>query len=310
MDSIDDIRIDEVVDTTAELMFPKSGRPMVRKPKKKTAPAKASLVAHVGPSNGTGLSTHIERGQIELGQHFRLTPTELVITKKPTFDACQDFGEMLRVVDRAVQFAVGDFINYIEAEFGEDASQIVDAADWSETTIRVYRWVAAKVEPQRRRVELTFAHHQLVAELEPIEQVNWLTRAAEGSDGHPWSVSDFRKMLKAGADAAAAASADRFFVQVEVDGEKQQDELVRQLANLGHEGDRVKKIAKSKKRPSVEAQANVTTKPAVKRSRPAKKAKAAKKAKPTSKPSRKAPVAKKKATAKTKKSNRSKKSKK
>lgn len=279
METIEDIRTDHVVDTTAELMFPKSGQPMPRKKPKASREAKSGLMTHVGPSNGDGLSTHIERGQIELGQHFKITPTGLAIVKKPSFDVCQDFGEMLRVVDRAVQFAVGDFINYIEAEFGEEASQIVDASDWSESTVRVYRWVAAKVEPHRRREELTFAHHQLVAELEPIEQVNWLERAATGSDGHSWSVSDFRKMLRAGANAAAAAQADRYFVQVEVDGEKEQDALLRQLDNLGYAADRVKKIAKSKKRPNVEEAVE----------------KIAKKAKPVAKKTKKAPPKKAKA---------------
>jgi hypothetical protein len=82
-------------------------------------------------------------------------------------------------LEKALQFAAGDFAIYVESRFGEQAAQILDGSDgWSEETLRVYRWVCEKVTPLNRRADLSFRHHQLVAALEPKAQRSWLEKAA------------------------------------------------------------------------------------------------------------------------------------
>lgn len=140
-------------------------------------------------------------GGLEVGAHFTVTRAGLRIDGKPTLADLDGLLARLRLVEQSVQFAIGDAINYAEATFGEEASQIVDAADWSEATVKVYRWVAEKVAPENRMLDrgLTFSHHMAVAGLTPAKQRKWLEQAA-GEDGKPWRVSRLKAAMKEGGD--------------------------------------------------------------------------------------------------------------
>jgi hypothetical protein len=249
-------------DSTSCLAFPKGGRQAAGKvslrAKEKMRRADASQVRRSpNPSaatGATGVSIHdevhersshdasavvtVDRGEFTLGHHFKMTRTGLTVLNHPTFDVCADFSEVLSVSANAHQFAIGAFVNYVEEAFGEEASQIIDQERFAESTIGVYKWVDKKVSPDRRRPELSFAHHQLVAELQPSDQEKWLAKAVAGK----MKTSELRTAIKG---EKAGASHTRYFVTVEVDSEKDQDTLIRQLASL--EQTRVTKVTKTSK---------------------------------------------------------------
>lgn len=203
-------------------------------------------------SSALGLVTRIDRDELRLGKWFRITPIGLTISGKPDYDQCSDLGEALRVVEHAAQFSVGDFVNYVEDAFGEQASQIVDASNWSESTLKVYRWVCKQVPMTVRLPELSFSHHQVVADLSPEDQQSWLLRASDGEDGHAWSVGRLRKQIKL---AKAGKQAEpKWYLLVDCGSEEKRGELMRQLDNLGFSqykqvgGVKVKGRAKKPKR--------------------------------------------------------------
>jgi hypothetical protein len=144
----------------------------------------------------------VTRPTIQIANGFQVSRTGLEVDGVPSWEDCASLGKRLPILEQALQFAFGDFAIYVEGRFGEQAAQIIDASDgWSESTVRVYRWVCEKVAPTNRRVDLSFQHHQIVAALGAKEQRTWLAKAA--AEG--WTVSDLRQAITGSPDAAVIA---------------------------------------------------------------------------------------------------------
>lgn len=135
--------------------------------------------------------------------YFAISRTGLRVVSVPDFDTCAVFSLRLATYEHALAFAVGDFINYVEDRFGEQAAQIVDADTFAASTISVYRWVAKQVATEDRLPSLTFKHHQLVAGLNPIQQREWLSKAE--NDGDVWSTARLAAAVRNGGDAPVTA---------------------------------------------------------------------------------------------------------
>lgn len=180
----------------------------------------------------------IDRGMVGMGKFFEMSLTGLRVKGRPSLDVCGDFFEALRVFEKSLQFAIGDFILWTEGMYGEAAAQLIDSGDWSESTVRAYRWVSSKVPPATRRPELYWSHHQAVAERSPEEQKLWLERAVQGTDGESWSVNRLLRELRAAKliekrGAGAAEDEVKYLVIVEVESMDRQEELCRMLPNMG-----------------------------------------------------------------------------
>lgn len=90
-------------------------------------------------------------------------------------------------------WAIGDWILAGEKLYGERAAQGVEATGRSKATLQEYARVAQRFPPPRRRLILSFSHHQLVAAREPEEQEEWLDRA----EANRWSKEELHGMLRA-----------------------------------------------------------------------------------------------------------------
>lgn len=97
----------------------------------------------------------------------------------PTEDQWQKLGEYLAWMEGSIQWLVGDWMNYGEANFGERASQIIDATGWNLDTIKQYAWVAKEVPISRRDPKLSFFCHRVVAALPASDQKRWLKKAKD-----------------------------------------------------------------------------------------------------------------------------------
>ena len=161
-----------------------------------------------------------QSGPLPLAPGFALTPNGLHIDGEPSFEQCADIGTLLPVAERCIQFALGDYINYMEARWGEAASQVIDyTSGWSEKTCAIYAWLAKRITPDRRRMDrLTIRHHLLVAALAPSLQTRWLTRAAADGEDRPWTVQRLQTALKASDDVTE----ETFWVMVAATSEEDQ----------------------------------------------------------------------------------------
>lgn len=116
----------------------------------------------------------------------------------------ETIGKMCGFVGNAWQWWIGDWLNSGELLFGEQSAQGTDTIDTRfDLALRVtgreagtlanIRSVCEKVPKDRRRPELTFAHHQEVAPLEPDAQEEWLAKAIEEN----WNRSQLREAIRA-----------------------------------------------------------------------------------------------------------------
>jgi hypothetical protein len=125
-------------------------------------------------------------------QGTRLTKVGLVFTQELSFEDWRDLGGMLAHFADVSRWAIGDWLNYGEHHYEHGQYDVaVEVTGLGSETVRNWRWVADRVESVRRRTDLSWAHHQEVAVLEPAEQDEWLDRAEKKH----WSRNALRAQL-------------------------------------------------------------------------------------------------------------------
>ncbi len=115
------------------------------------------------------------------GYGFELTATGLLPTMEPTFKQWQSCGLALRdewrhVSRRAtqIQFAIGDWLVYGENHYQDEVWNTLDPNDYAYETVRNFMSTARSVAPSRRRDDLPYSHHVVIAPLPPETQTLWL----------------------------------------------------------------------------------------------------------------------------------------
>lgn len=157
--------------------------------------------------------------------------TGLGIVRQPTFEEWAGMGAWLRAADKCMAWYIGDWLLLGESLFGESASQMIDAGEltgWSASTLGVYRWVSASIPPTRRRPELDYGHHQIIAAMPADIQDQLLSAAADGPDG-VWSV----RKLKAHIRTLAGTGEHTYWIIVGAKSEEDADDLVEQMLAAG-----------------------------------------------------------------------------
>jgi hypothetical protein len=107
------------------------------------------------------------------------TPTSLALPDGLTFDHWMRIGRQLQLADLAVQWWIGDWLNYGEHRYGEKYSQAIEETGRAKKTLMNYAYVARAIEPSRRRDVVDFSTHAEVASLKPEDQERVLAKAAK-----------------------------------------------------------------------------------------------------------------------------------
>ncbi len=93
----------------------------------------------------------------------------------PTFEQWLDCGGFIRSAGRSVHFWIGDWLNYGEHSWPNKYQEAVDRTGFDILTLRNDKWVSARIPINIRKNELSFDHHQTVAQTsledEEIERV-------------------------------------------------------------------------------------------------------------------------------------------
>lgn len=112
-----------------------------------------------------------------LEQAGALTPTGLTLTD-PNLPISQAgaIGTLLGAMHKSVQFAIGDWLNFIEQVYPDEWSQMSELLGLSEEKRREYKRVASRVPKSVRRAKVDWSQHRAVAVLPPPEQKQWLKR--------------------------------------------------------------------------------------------------------------------------------------
>lgn len=151
------------------------------------------------PTNGASAT------QLAFDLGARLEPTGMELTNPDlTYDDWENIGRCIGFVGNAWQWWVGDWINFGDKLFGEEAAAAIDdRATRYDVARRVtggipvgtltnIASICARIAKSRRRPELTIYQHEPVAALEPDDQTMWLTKAVD----EQWSRDDLRAALR------------------------------------------------------------------------------------------------------------------
>jgi hypothetical protein len=131
------------------------------------------------------------------------------------------FGVRLGTRIDALRWWLADYVFLsVDVLYGEEGAQLAEATGLQPGTLEQYARVAREVPRSRRRPELSFTHHQLVAARAPAEQSEWLERAV----ANRWSVPEMRAAMQR--DLALPARPRRSRAEVEY------LELVQDVARL------------------------------------------------------------------------------
>ena len=113
----------------------------------------------------------------ELERGGLITDLGMQLPPMISYDRAEALAANLGRATDSMQFVVGDFIVQVEALFPEHWTQAVEALGLDEADrIRMAR-VAARVPLERRKRQLSWSHHRLVAHLDAEAQEHWLNMA-------------------------------------------------------------------------------------------------------------------------------------
>src|SRR5438552_1857938 len=110
---------------------------------------------------------------------FELTPNGLRPIGDPSFEQWVECGEYLQFLNGSIHFLIGDWLNYGERKWGERYKEALEKTGYDYQTLRNDKWISSRVPADRRRPDLTFDHHQTVADLPAEEQEDLLSTAEE-----------------------------------------------------------------------------------------------------------------------------------
>lgn len=120
--------------------------------------------------------------------------TSLQMSETLPFDEWVQLGRQLTEVGDSMAWWVGDWIEQGTVVYGGKYEEALKVMSLEYDTLRNYALVARRfAELSRRRDNLSFGHHQVVASLDAVDADLWLDRATE----QRWSVHDLREHLRA-----------------------------------------------------------------------------------------------------------------
>lgn len=133
----------------------------------------------------------------------------LDIPKAISIQQWKEIGHTLCRCQGALQWWIGDWINYGEEVYGEKYAEAIrafgaealGAYGYSPETLRVYSSVARRVVVRDNK--LTWTHHKIVAEMPERDQKKWLKRASENK----WDTKKLKSEInRTSADPLAGVS--------------------------------------------------------------------------------------------------------
>jgi hypothetical protein len=115
----------------------------------------------------------------------------LTIKKDLSVEDWLSLGNTLETMQGAIQWWIGDWLNYGEQRYGETYTQALDASKYSYETLANIKWVAKSIESSLRSESLSWSHHKEIAPLPKRKQSYFISLAQE----ERLSVSSLKKAI-------------------------------------------------------------------------------------------------------------------
>lgn len=130
----------------------------------------------------------------EFAERVTVNRTSLEMSSELSYDEWVILGQQLTEVGDSMAWWVGDWIRGGEKVYGSTYKQALEATPLTYETLMNYTSVArAFAEISRRRENLSFTHHAVVAALPADAADAWLNLA----ETNEWSVREMRERMRA-----------------------------------------------------------------------------------------------------------------
>jgi len=106
-----------------------------------------------------------------------VTLCSLRLPKDLPLETWAAMGTKLGQIHRTFRWWIADWIAGGEVIYGETYSQHSDSTGLQPEYLMILKYVASRIEPDRRKPDLSIGHHKVVAPLEPEEQDRFLAEA-------------------------------------------------------------------------------------------------------------------------------------
>jgi hypothetical protein len=130
--------------------------------------------------------------RVETQTPWEFTEVGLVVLPDISWDEWTALWGTVRGLHRKALFFLGDALVAGERAFGEQYAQVL-TDEYAAETHRVAQWVCSRIEPARRRPNLSFSVHREVASLPAADQDRLLDQAETGG----WHTKDMREAVGA-----------------------------------------------------------------------------------------------------------------
>jgi len=112
-----------------------------------------------------------------------VTPCSLILPRDLPFETWAAMGPKLGQIHRMSAWIIGDWLAGGEIRYGETYAQFADSTGLLPEYLMILKYVASRIDADRRKPGLSFGHHKVVAPLEPDEQDRLLAEA----ESHAWT---------------------------------------------------------------------------------------------------------------------------
>jgi hypothetical protein len=157
-----------------------------------TRPRVLKLIS--GPEGGALSALVTVEESITLGEPagVHLTKSGLTFSRAISIEEWTDFGKNLKKIEAALQWWIGDWLNYGEKKYGNKYTEALQLLEYEEKSLRNISSISKRIEMSRRRDNLSWSHHAEVAVLEPENQ----TKLLDWAEKEKVSVKELRTEVK------------------------------------------------------------------------------------------------------------------
>lgn len=99
-------------------------------------------------------------------QQIQATETSLELPENLPINDYFEAGNKIHSLHKSTSWLLADLLSYGDSHYGDQFSQVVDDWGYRPETLRNALYVAKRWPKERRRKELTFAHHQAVSSVD------------------------------------------------------------------------------------------------------------------------------------------------
>lgn len=142
------------------------------------------------------MTIDLETGEIlDSKTSFEITVTGLKVTGSPSYDEWMSCGHRLIGVKNSLQWCIGDWLVYGEGrgDWGEMYAQAMDGMGISYQSLADYAKVSKRFQFSRRRLNLSWSHHETVLTLKSETEQDTVLDAAIQDQ---WNRDEVRAIVK------------------------------------------------------------------------------------------------------------------